>query len=405
VTGQTEAPVLTGPWPTWPQHDGRDLASVAAVVASGDWNGVDAAETRAFEREWTAFLGVGHTVTCSNGTVSLQIALRALGVGSGDEVIVPPYTFAATATAVLEVSALPVFADIEPDSYCIDPAAVEAAITERTKAVIAVHLGGHPADVDRLSELCRKHGLALIEDAAHAHGSEWRGRKVGAFGAFGSWSFQGSKNLTSGEGGALTTDDADLAELADSYRNCGRSAQGAWYAHYRLGENHRLTAVQAALLRTGLLRLPDQIHDREACAAALDEQLSAIDGIRPLPRDPRATTHAYHLYQFRYDAAAFGGRSRDEFIAELVAAGVPASSGYPQPLYRQPIFAEQAFDTRATGWSQHNPATRYNELHLPVCEQTCAETVWLPHSMLLAPSERMDSVADTVARIQKSGRR
>lgn len=404
-SASTDAPVRTAPWPTWPQWDESDVALVRAAVDSGEWGGVDAPAVLEFEAAWSRFTDARHTRTCSNGTVSLRIALRALGVGSGDEVIVPPYTFLATATAVLEVSALPIFADIDPDTYCIDPDAVMAAITPRTKAVIVVHLAGHPADLDRLAAICREHGLALIEDAAQAHGAAWDGRPVGGFGAFGSWSFQGSKNLTSGEGGALTTDDAELAGLADSYRNCGRVPEGQWYEHHLLGENHRLTAIQAALLNAGLARLPAQIERREAAAAVLDEELARIEGIRPMRRDPKATVHGHHLYQFRYDDKAFGGLSRTEFVAALQAEGIPASPGYPVPLYRQPVLAARHFDLRATSWRSDEPTTWYDELHLPVCERACAETVWLPHALLLAPPEEMADVVEAVRRVQARVRR
>lgn len=398
------APVRVRPWPAWPVIDETDRAAVAAVLDGGAWGGVDAPAVVDFERAWSSFLGARAARTCSNGTVSLQIALRALGVGAGDEVVVPPYTFAATATAVLEVSALPVFADIDPDTYCLDPDAVAAAIGPRTRAVIAVHVAGHPADLDRLGAVCRRHGLALIEDAAHAHGAEWKGRRVGTFGAFGSWSFQGSKNLASGEGGALTTDDERLAELADSLRNCGRVPGGAWYEHHRLGGNHRLTAIQAALLLSGLARLPDQIRRRERAAAALDRHLAGIEGIGPLPRDPRVTVHAHHLYQLRYEGDAFGGMSRDAFVDAVRDEGIPASAGYPIPLYRQPLFARGAFDRRATGWSPADARTRYAELRLPVCERACAETVWLPQSLLLAEPGDMADVAQAVARVQRRSR-
>ncbi|MGH8939281.1 MAG: DegT/DnrJ/EryC1/StrS family aminotransferase, partial [Actinomycetes bacterium] len=186
------------------------MSATSAVLLSGEWGGVDAPAVREFEALFARSCGARHAASISNGTISLEIALRALGVGHGDEVIVPPYTFLATASAVLGVNALPVFADIDPDTYCLDPQAVAAAIGPRTRAVIVVHLGGHPADLDALRDVCSRHDLPLIEDAAHAHGARWRGRHVGTFGVFGSWSFQGSKNLTCGEGGMLTTEDAAL---------------------------------------------------------------------------------------------------------------------------------------------------------------------------------------------------
>ncbi|MET7903233.1 DegT/DnrJ/EryC1/StrS family aminotransferase [Streptomyces sp. NPDC005355] len=389
-------PVRTRPWPQWPIPDASGRARLADVFDGGEWNGVTAPAVLDFEAAFGRYLNARHATTCVNGTVSLEIALSALGVGSGDEVVVPPYTFLATATAVLGVNALPVFADIDPETYCLDPEALEAAIGPRTAAVICVHLGGHPADLDRLTEICERHGVALIEDAAHAHGARWRDRPVGTFGQYGSWSFQGSKNLTAGEGGALTTDDDALAVAAREIRNCGRAEGGPWYEHYRFGGNWRLTAFQAALLSAGLEQLPGQVERREECAARLDEELARIEGIRPLRRDPRATTHAHHLYLFRYEPEAFGGLPLDAFTAALRHEGIPAMPGYPRPLNRQPLFAERRFDQRATGWRPEYPPTRFDRLGLPVSERACRETVWLPHHVLLAPPEEMSDVVEAV---------
>jgi dTDP-4-amino-4,6-dideoxygalactose transaminase len=391
-------PVRTAPWPRWPDYDEAAAGLLRAAAGDGVGAAADGPQKVAFERRWAEFTGCRHALGVTNGTVSLEIALRALGIGAGDEVIVPPYTFAATATAVLTVGALPVFADIEPESYNLDPAAVRASVSPRTRAVIVVHLGGAPADLDALTALCAREDLALIEDAAHAHGARWRGRPVGGFGAYGSWSFQASKNLSSGEGGALTTDDDELAEAAWELHNCGRRRDEPWYEHFELGGNHRLTEWSAAVLLAGLDRLPGEVARREACAARLDADLSTVEGIRPLGRDPRVDVHAHHLYLFRYDPAAFAGLDREWFVAALRHHGIPASTGYPAPLDRQPLFAQARFDRRATGWTPDNPATRYGELPLPVCERACARTVWLPHSLLLAPPDEM---ADVVAAVRE----
>jgi dTDP-4-amino-4,6-dideoxygalactose transaminase len=395
-------PVRTRPWPRWPQYGERDTELLGGAVEAGIGSAADGPLKVEFEERWAEYTGCRHALGVSNGSISLQIALRALGIGCGDEVIVPPYTFIATATAVLAADALPVFVDIEPDTYNIDPAAVEASITGRTRAVIAVHLGGAPADLDALTEVCGRHGLALIEDAAHAHGARWRGQRIGGFGSFGSWSFQASKNLSGGEGGALTTDDERLAETAWSLHNCGRRRGEPWFAHFELGHNHRLTEWSSAVLLAGLERLPGQVTRREASASYLDRDLSTIDGIRPLGRHPGVDVHAHHLYLFRYDPTAFAGLDRNGFVAALRHHGIPASAGYEEPLYRQLVFAEARFDRRATGWTPENPATRYDELRLPVCERACAETVWLPHSLLLAPPEEMADVVAAVRAVRDS---
>ena len=362
---------MTNDWPTWPQWTDADLDAVRTVIESGAWNGVDAPAVTEFERRWASYTGARHAICAANGTDTLVLALKALEIGPGDEVIVPAYTFFATASAVKLAGAQPVFADIDPESFCLDPAAVEAAVTPRTAAVIAVHFAGHPADMDGLGAVCRRHGLALVEDAAHAHGARHADRPVGAIGDIGSWSFQGSKNLTAGEGGAITTNDDALAERVRSLRNQGRVAGGAWYEHHHLGWNSRITAVQAALLSAGLDRLPAQVEAREAAAAYLDKHLP--ERVRPQGRAPWVTTHAHHLYLFRCPG------DPAEFVTALRQRGVPATEGYPRPLYRQPVFSQD-----------------HQGLELPETERACREVVWLPHQLLLAPVDRMAEVVTAV---------
>jgi len=401
TTESSRSPVRSKPWPAWPISGARERELLDRALEEGHWSGADAPLKAEFEARWAGYTQSRHVTAVTNGTVSLEIALRSLGVGAGDEVIVPPYTFLATASAVLQISALPVFADIDPETYNIDPAAVADAVTPRTRAVIAVHLGGQPADLDALAELCDRRGLALIEDAAHAHGAQWRGRPAGTFGSFGSWSFQASKNLSAGEGGALTTNDDALASAAYTLHNCGRLRGGPWYEHHQLGGNYRLTEWQCAVLLAGLERLPEQVANRERCARVLDAELARIPGIRPLARDARTTVHAHHLYLFRYSSEAFHGLDLEGFVAALNRQGIPALRGYPTPLNRQPVLRDAAFDHRATGWSPNTPHTRYDAVELPVCERACLETVWLPHRMLLAPAEEMADVVEAVEVVRR----
>lgn len=392
-------PTVALPLPEWPPHRERVAAAVREVALSDHWGDVDGPRKLEIETRFARFQGAEHGLAVSNGTVSLEIALRALGIGSGDEVIVPAYTFLATATAVLAVSALPVFVDIA-DTACIDPAAVESAITSRTRAIIAVHLGGHSADLTALRDIADRHGLSLIEDAAQAHGAAWENRPIGSVGEFGSFSFQASKNLNSGEGGFLTTDNPELADLAWSLHNCGRSRTGKWYQHAVVGGNHRMTEFQAAALLAQLEFLPDQIARREAAAAHLGAGLAAIGGLSPLPRDERATTHAYHLYQMEYEPAAFGGVSRDDFLRALTAEGVVCSGGYGVPLYEQPIFRDAVFDRRATGYDPAQENTAYGSLALPLTQRVCDSAVWFSQTLLLASDDYLDGVLDAVAKIK-----
>jgi len=398
-------PVRRTPFPSWPVFDQRERDALIQVLESGQWSAADAPQVSAFEREFAAVHQARHGITAVNGTTTLVIALQALGIGAGDEVIVPPYTFVATATAVLTANALPIFADIDPNTYCLDPIAAEAAITPRTKAIIPVHLAGHPADMDAFLRLRERYGVAIVEDAAHAHGGIWKDRKVGAIGDFGSFSFQASKNLTSGEGGILLTNDDDLAAAARSLHNCGRRPSHPWYEHFILAGNHRLTEFQAALLRIGLTRLEEQTQRRDANGRYLNKMLGAIPGITPQVRADYCTRHSQHLYVFRYDSTAFGGHSREEFIAALTAEGIPCSVGYPFPLYRNPLFTELRFDTQATGYDPNHAPTAFDCLHLSNTEAACRETVWFTQNMLLGTESDMADVVAAVEKIQAAWRK
>jgi dTDP-4-amino-4,6-dideoxygalactose transaminase len=376
------APVRTRPWPRWPQWDAREEQRVLDVLRSDDWGGF-APVVEEFERAFAQHHGATFGIAAVNGTQTLVAALMAVGIGRGDEVIVPPYTFIATASAVRLVGATPVFADIEADTYNLDPAAAEAATTSRTRAIIPVHFAGQAADMDRLTALAQRHGLILIEDAAHAHGASWRGRMCGSLGDVGSFSFQSSKNMTAGEGGALTTNNRALADAIRSRVNQGRAIGGAWYEHPNLGTNMRLSAWQAAVLLAQLERLDEQTDRRMACARRLNAFFAEVEGIQPMRWDERADRHAFHLYMVRYDEHAFGV-PRDLFEQALEAEGIPCSTGYPFPLYRQQSLSAEF--ARAT--------------HCPHAEQACREAIWLPQWLLLADPHEMDDVVAAVIKIR-----
>jgi dTDP-4-amino-4,6-dideoxygalactose transaminase len=386
--------VRTAPWPGWPEWDEADAQAVADVVRSGEWFSMSGTRVKAFGEAFAAFHGAQFGAPCTNGTQALEIALRAAGVKAGDEVIVPPYTFIATASACVQVNAVPVFADIDPDTYNLDPRAAEAAITGRTTAIIAVHIAGCPADMDAFQDLARRRGLRLIEDAAQAHGAEWRGRRIGALGDAGTFSFQASKNLNAGEGGIILTDQPELYDRAWSLIHFGRIRAGGWYQHEILSGNYRMTELQAALLTSQMRRLEAQTQRRNENALYLARQLEEIPGIRPLKRDERVTCHAYHLFIFRYDATSFGGLPRQEFIRALNAEGIPCSAGYT-PLYRENAFHPDRNTHPFAG--QHD----YGSVHCPVAERACAEeAVWLFQTMLLGSRSDMDDIAAAVRKIQ-----
>jgi len=392
-------PVRQAPFPSWPVFGPEDEFALLEVLHSGRWFLSD--RVAEVERAFPEFHQARHGCAVSSGTTALQVALEAAGVGVGDEVVIPSYTFVATAAAVALVGAVPVFVDVTPDTYCIDVTAVEAAVTERTRAVIAVHLAGQPADLDGLTILCKKHGLRLIEDAAQAHCAEWKGRRVGAIGDLGTFSFQASKNLNAGEGGFVVSDDDALADAAWSIHNCGRSRSGEWYEHPLIGGNYRMTEFQAALLLSQMRNLEPQADLRSKNAALLADHLSDIEGIEPLLVDDRVTRHAYHLYVLRYDGAAFGGATRDRFIEALCAEGVPGAAGY-RPLYREPAFQERfrdyPLDSPAFGGKPD-----YSQVDCPVTERICAdEAVWLTQNLLLGSEQDIAHIAEAVRKIQQS---
>ncbi len=387
--------IARSPWPTWPVYDATEEKALLSVLHSGNWWGVAGDQGKRFEQEFAVYQQAHYGMVCTNGTAALEIALRALGIGCGEEVIIPPYTFIATASAVLTVGATPIFVDIQPDTLNIDPSQIETAITPRTAAIIAVHMAGRPADMDAILAIAAKHHLAVIEDAAQAHGAEWRGTRVGALGDFGTFSFQASKNLNSGEGGMVLTNKAALADAAWSIINVGRVRGGDPPGYQVLGGNFRLTEFQSALLRTQLRRLPEQTARRTANARYLRELLSNLPGISLSFDDPRIT-QAYHLFTFRVDLDRLQGRTYPELIEALNAEGIPASDGYT-PLYREDLFARLPHS--AGKWCQATPIPDYSALNLPVCEQVCGDTLWLPQTLLLAERHDMEDVAAALTKI------
>jgi dTDP-4-amino-4,6-dideoxygalactose transaminase len=404
-------PVRRDGYPSWPIYDEQEERALLDVLHSGRWwsgtqayheaNSVDvSSKVAAFESAFAAYCGATYGLACSTGTAALELALKAAGIGPGDEVIVPPYTFVATASAPLLVGAIPVFCDIEADTFNLDPDRVEEAITPHTRAIIPVHFAGLAADMQRLMAIGRAHNLFVLEDAAHAHGATSNGRHLGTLGDAGTFSFQGSKNMTAGEGGLILTDDAQLAEVCNSYLWAGRKLGSAWYEHFRLGWNYRLTEFQAAILSQQLTRLPQQLATRMSNGLRLNELLEKIPGIRPLVIPPWVTQHAFHLYIFRLDSSVFGV-ARDEFLAALEAEGVPCSGGYAHPLYRNRMFIENQFHANGAPFSPreaHLDFARYAEI-CPCAEQACREAVWIEHRVLLASPQAVEDVAKAIHKI------
>ena len=389
------------PFPTWPVHGEPEERALLEVLHSDRWGRIDGDRVAAFEEAFASYQDARFGVACSSGTTALRLALLAAGIEEGDEVIVPPYTFVATASAVVEANGVPVFADIEPDTFNIDPGAVKQAITSRTKAIIPVHFAGQAADMERILEIARRRRLIVIEDAAHGHGATWQGRKLGSIGEMGCFSFQSSKNLTAGEGGMILTSSAEYERLLRAYHTCGRFPERAWYEHHLIGGNYRMTEFQGALLLAQLARLEFQTQIRNANGLHLNARLGSIPGIRPLTRGHGETRHSYHLYIFRYESEAFHGVPRDRFLAALQAEGIPCSGGYATGLYAQPLFAGRAFGPFG-GARGARADLRYDPAGFPACEQACAEACWLFQAMLLGTPEDMNDIVRAVEKIYEN---
>jgi len=326
-------PVRTTPFVRWPVFGQEEEDALVAALRSGIWGSIDGTYVKRMEEEFAALQGARHGVNVVTATMGLSVALKAIGIGLGDEVLVPPYTFIATASAALMIGAVPVFVDVDRETLLIDPVLIDAAVTPRTKAIIPVHHGGSPVDMDGVMAAAQRHGLKVVEDAAQAHGAAWRGRPVGAIGDVGVFSFQSSKPINAGEGGMMLTNDDELDELLWSYRNVGRRRGGEWYEHVRLGWNLRMTEFQAAVILEQMKRMPAQQAHRTELAAYLSSRLREIPGAVPLKVPDGVTAHSWYTYHWRWLGAADGGLPKKAFAEALRAEGVPVFAGYT-PLNR-----------------------------------------------------------------------
>jgi len=382
----------------WPQVTDEDVEAVRQAVVSGRWCRLyQGSRVEQFEAAFGEYHQARHVIAVCNGTAALELALQAAGVRPGDDVLVPAVSFIATASAVTRVGAIPVFVDLDAERITMSPAALEEAITPRTTAVIVVHYGGYPADMDAICEITERRGLALIEDCAHAQGSEWQGRRVGTFGAAGAFSFQESKALSGGEGGAVTTNDDRVADRARLLQNIGRVMGRPGYEHYVLASNYRMAEVQGALLCSQLTRLPEQVAIRQEAGQHLSQGLSEIDGLTPLPADPRVTQRGYYFYVVRFSPEVFEGVLRDRFVEALAAEGVPCSVAYGMPLYRQPAFSPDNIEPL---YRRDTELPDYSSLRLPVAERFCSqEQITLPQTVLLTGKEGATKVLDAICKV------
>jgi dTDP-4-amino-4,6-dideoxygalactose transaminase len=401
LAGLGGAPVRTEPFPSWPKVQSNDEEAWNKVLHEGRWCRLDGSYAQRFEEAWAKLLGAKYCLATASGTTALLTSLSALDIGPGDEVLVPPYTFVATINVVLLKHALPVFVDTDPETFQMDADKIEAAITERTKCILPVHLGGSPVEMDKILAVARKRNLPVLEDACQAHLAEWRHRKVSTLGDLGCFSFQASKNLNCGEGGAILSNNEDLFRVCESFHNNGRGTANADFSYVRNGSNHRMTEFQAALLLAQLARLEEQSRRREQNAEYLTKQLREIPGITPAHMYEGCTRNAYHLYMFRYDKAHFAGVPRGRFLKALEAEGIPCSGGYT-PLNKEPFLAD-TLHSRAyqSMYSAAEIAAYEARNHCPANDRLCAEAVWFFQTMLLGSRRDMDQIVEAVGKIQK----
>ena len=394
-------PVHQGGWQTWPVWKPEWEAEMLKVCRSGKWNQAAGGAVAEFQQRWSELLGARRCLATSSGTTALITALHVVGVDAGDEVIVSPYTFIASYNAILAHKALPVLADTDPATLNIDPASIAPRITDRTRAVMPVHIFGLPCDMDPVNAIARAKGLRVVEDACQAWLAEYKGRKCGTLGELGCFSFQQSKHIPAGEGGAITGMDADLVDRCDSYHNCGRSVGNfKGNGFFTRGSNFRLTQFQGVVLLQQIEKLVAETARRREAAAYLNDRLGRIPGITPV-RVPENSRGVYHLYPVRYDAAAFGGLSRDVFLRALSAEGIPGSAVYKEQ-YFDGIF-DEAIASR--GFQRLFPAERLKALRDSFHElrgnrATCASVVALPQTVLLADRPALDHVVEAFARLQ-----
>lgn len=391
------------PWTPWPQNDEEEWKSEVEPMLKSVYlsrvEGLSAPRSKEFGEMFANYCGSKFAMLMPHGTDAISAALAGAldldGLGDGGEVIVPNYTFIATASAALERRCGVAFVDIDIDNFTISPSAIEAAVdSQRSRAIIAVHLGGHAANMDEILKIAQKHNLSVIEDCAQAHGAEYNGKKVGSIGDAGAYSFQSSKNLTSGEGGAVTTNDQDLRDRVYSFMNVGRRPEGARWEYPRIGWNYRPSEYLAALLIVRLKKLEEQTDIRNANAAYLSQELKQIEGLTPPILFPWVSKHGYHLYMMKYNPEGFGGHSRDEFVQALSREGVPCSKGYGGLLSKEGgvVYVKERYPQLI------------RELPCPNVEKVCQESVWLYQNMLLTSKSDMDDIIEAIAKIQKAFR-
>lgn len=384
-------PVKQKPFPNWPIYDEREITNVTETIKSQNWWRVTGTKVKEFEAAFAKFQGCFYCLGVTNGTSAIELALNVLGIGEGDEVIVPGMTFISTGLAVLNCNAVPVLVDIDKDTLCMLPEAFEAAINEKTKAVIPVHMAGHGCQMDKISEIAKKHGIKVIEDAAHGHGGEYKHKRLGSYGDFGIFSFQNGKLMTSGEGGALLTNSKEYYEKAYVIQDVGRPIGDKIYEHVIRGANYRMNEFQAAILLAQMERVDEYNQIRDKNALRLDTLLEKVEGIIPQGRTEEANIITHYMYMFYYDKSYFGGLQREEFVEYLNAEGIPCCICFPV-LSDTELFCKNDFNGMSVSYDKEKEADLMNS------RRAGQNMIWLHHRTLEGD---YDDLKDIVLAIEK----
>lgn len=370
-------PTIKEEFPEWPIWDETEIQAVQDVIKSGVW-GYHGSRLVEFARQFAELQHVKYALPVANGSVAIEVVLEALKIGEGDEVIIPDYTFMATAVAVIRRGARLVLVDVDPDTFCMDPQRVQNAVTDRTKAIIPVHFGGHPCDMDNIMAIAEKYTLHVIEDCAHAHGAIWNDDYVGTFGDAGTFSHQSSKTLCCGEGGSIVTNSKRLFGICQSISNCGRAVGEPDYNHYINSTNYRLGEFQAGILLAQLKRFEAQCNKRDHNGRILSELLEKIEGIKPQARDKNLGRHGYYLFTFNLEDDI----PREVFKNAIRAEGVPVELEYPA------VHTLEFIKKMNLGTGE-----------FPVSDHLAERSVWLCHNALLGTEEEVSSIAMAVEKV------
>ncbi|MEU8236383.1 DegT/DnrJ/EryC1/StrS family aminotransferase [Actinoplanes sp. NPDC048967] len=372
-------------FPAWPAFGDEERTGLLRALEQGQWWRMGGTEVETFEDEFADFHGGGHVLAVTNGTHALELALQVLGVGPGTEVIVPAFTFISSSQAAQRIGAVAVPVDVDPGTYCIDVESAAAAVTPRTRAIMPVHMAGLMADMDALAKLSADTGVPIVQDAAHAHGAQWQGKRIGELGSVAAFSFQNGKLMTAGEGGAVLFPDAELYEAAFLRHSCGRPRGDRRYLHKTSGSNFRLNEFSASVLRAQLSRLDSQIDTREQRWPVLAALLGGIPGVVPQSGDERANRNPHYMAMFRVPGLT--EERRNEIVDELIARGLPAFAGF-RAIYRCDGF-----------WETGAPDETVDQIaeRCPNSDAISEDCIWLHHRTLLGTEEQMHQIARIVA--------